>query len=140
MSFSQFVALLAFIATALPLGAIAMVAVLYGAIALGRVPVDAAMLFERHAGRVYCWAMVAILAAAILLIYGWSGRLLLLLVGASFLRAVLDLLPKLESLRAGAPVIAPDAVRTLARWRRIIAIGSALQWLAVLTVYTWQVL
>lgn len=135
MTFGQFIALLAFVATALPLGAIALVAALYVAIALGRVPADAAVLFERHAGRVYCWAMIADLAAAIILIYGWTGRLLLLLVVALFLRAVLDLLPRLEALRAGAPVITPAAVDKLARWRWIIAGASAIQWLAVLIVF-----
>jgi hypothetical protein len=140
MTFSQFLALLAFIATALPLGAIAMVAALYVAVAFGRVPADAVVLFERHAARVYCWAMIAILAAAILLIYGWTGRLLLLLVGASFLRAVLDVLPRLESLRTGAPVITPAAVDKLARWRRVIAVASVIQWVAVLIVYARLVL
>jgi hypothetical protein len=140
MTFSQFLALLAFIATALPLGAIGMVAALYGAVVFGRAPVDAAVLFERHAGRAYCWAMIAILAAAILLSYGWTGRLLLLLVGASFLRAVLDVLPRLEALRTGAPVIAPADLDRLAHWRRIIAAASVIQWVAVLIVYAQLVL
>lgn len=135
MSFGQFFALLAFVAAALPLGAIAMVTALYGAVALGRAPVEAAMLFERLAGRAYCWAMTGILAAAILLIGGWTARLLLLAVIAGFVRGVLDVLPKLDSLRSGAPVIAPAAVETLARWRRGIAGVSAAQFVVVLYVY-----
>jgi hypothetical protein len=135
MTFGQFLALLVFIAAALPLGAIAMVALLYGAVALGRAPVEAAMLFERLAGRAYCWAMTGILATAVLLIGGWTARLLLLAVIAGFFRAALDVLPKLDSLRSGAPVIAPAAVETLARWRRAIAAASAVQFVVVLYVY-----
>jgi hypothetical protein len=140
MSFGQFFALLAFVAAALPLGAIAMVTALYGAVALGRAPVEAAMLFERLAGRAYCWAMTGILAAAVLLIGGWTARLLLLGVIAGFVRGVLDVLPKLDALRSGAPVIAPDAVETLARWRRGIAGASAGQFVAVLYVFGQLVL
>ena len=135
MTFGQFLALLAFVAAALPLGAIGMIALLYGAVALGRAPVEAAVLFERLAGRGYCWTMVGILAAAILLIGGWTARLLLLGVAATFLRGALDVLPKLETLRAGGPVIAPPAVETLARWRLAIAVASAAQFAAVLYVF-----
>jgi hypothetical protein len=79
--------------------------------------------------------MTGILAAAILLIGGWTARLLLLAVIAGFVRGVLDVLPKLDSLRSGAPVIAPAAVETLARWRRGIAGVSAAQFVVVLYVY-----
>ena len=135
MTFGQFLALLAFVATALPLGAIGMVALLYGAVALGRAPVEAAMLFERLAGRGYCWAMTGILAVAILLIGGWTARLLLLAVVAGFVRGALDVLPKLDALRSAAPVIAPAAVATFARWRRAIAGASAAQFVVVLYVF-----
>lgn len=40
MTFGQFFALLTFIASALPLGAIGMVTALYGAVAFGRAPAD----------------------------------------------------------------------------------------------------
>jgi hypothetical protein len=140
MSFSQFLALLAFIAAALPLGAIALVTLLYGAVAIGRAPAEAAALFERHAGRLYCWAMIADLALAMLLINGWTVRLLLLAAGASFLRALLDVLPRLEALRAGAPPVAPVAGNALVRWRRIVAAACAVQWLTVLAVYVKLVL
>ncbi len=143
MTLSQFFALLAFLAAALPLGAIAMVALLYGAVALGRAPEEAATLFERHAGRVYCWSMIALLGLAFVLIGGWTVRLLLLAVAASFLRAVLDLLPKFAHLRADAPgmaAVAPVAADALLRWRRIVAGASVVQWLAVLTVYVKLVL
>lgn len=140
MTFSQFVALLAFLTSSLPLGAIAMVAALYAAVACGRAPVEAAMLFERLAGRIYCWTMIGILAVAFLVIGGWTARLLLVAVIASFLRGVLDLLPWLESLRSGGPVLEPAAVARLARWRMIIAGTSVAQWLAVLSVYVKLVL
>jgi len=140
MTFDRFLALLTFLVAALPLGAIALVTLLYGAVALGRAPVEAATMFERHAGRVYCWAMVGDLALAILLIKGWTDRLLLLAVAACFLRAALDLLPKLDSLRAATPVIAPVAGNALVRWRRVIAAASAAQWAAVLAVYVMLVL
>ena len=140
MSFGQFFALLAFVAAALPLGAIAMVTALYGAVTLGRAPVEAAMLFERLAGRAYCWAMTGILAVAILLIGGWTASLLLLAVIAGFVRGALDVLPKLDSLRSGAPAIAPAAVETLARWRRVIAAASAAQFVVVLYVFGQLVL
>jgi len=140
MTFSQFVALLAFLAAALPLGAIGMVASLYTAVAAGKAPVEAAMLFERLAGRAYCWTMIGILIVAFLVIGGWTARLLLLAVGASFLRAVLDLLPRLDALRAGGPVLEPDPVAGLARWRMIIAGASIAQWLAIFAVYVKLVL
>ncbi|MGD8810282.1 MAG: hypothetical protein PVG24_11800 [Gammaproteobacteria bacterium] len=140
MTFSQFVALLAFLSSSLPLGAIAMVAALYGTVALGRVPVEAAMLFERLAGRAYCWAMIGVLAVAFLVIGGWTARLLLLAVIASFLRGVLDLLPRLEALRSGGPVLEPASVARLAHWRRVIAGACALQWLVLLIVYVKLVL
>jgi hypothetical protein len=140
MTFSQFIALSAFLAAALPLGAIGMVGALYAAVAAGRAPVEAAMLFERLAGRAYCWTMIAILGVAFLLIGGWTARLLLLAVAATFLRAALDILPRLDSLRAGGPVIEPPAVARLARWRAIIAAASAAQWVAVLIVYVKLVL
>lgn len=140
MTFSQFVALLAFLTASLPLGAIAMVSALYTAAALGRAPVEAAMLFERLAGRAYCWAMIVLLAIAFLVIGGWTARLLLLAVIASFLRGVLDLLPRLESLRSGGPVLQPASLARLARWRATIAVASVLQWLALLVVYVKLVL
>lgn len=140
MTFGQFLALLTFIASALLIGAIGMVTALYGAVALGRAPVEAAMLFERLAGRAYCWTMIGILAVAILLTGGWTGRLLLLAVGAGFLRAVLDVLPRLDSLGSGAPAISPATVTRLARWRQGIAAASAVQWLAVLCAYVRLVL
>ncbi|MPY74482.1 MAG: hypothetical protein GEU87_09480 [Alphaproteobacteria bacterium] len=136
MTFGQFLALLTFIASALPLGAIGMVTALYGAVAFGRAPAEAATLFERLAGRAYCWTMIAILAVAILLTGGWTGRLLLLAVGAGFLRAALDVLPRLDSLGSGAPA----TVARLARWRQAIATASAAQWLAVLCAYVRLVL
>ena len=83
------------------------------------------------------------LVLAILLIKGWTDRLLLLAVAASFLRAVLDLLPKLEAMRAGAPIVmpvAPIAADALTRWRQIIAAVSTAQWVAVLAVYVMLVL
>lgn len=143
MTFDRFLALLTFLVAAFPLGAIALVALLYGAVALGRAPDEAATIFERHAGRVYCWAMFGDLVLAILLIKGWTDRLLLLAVAACFLRAVLDLLPKLESMRAGAPLaapVAPIAAGALTRWRQIIAAVSAAQWVVVLAVYVMLVL
>ena len=140
MTFDRFLALLTFLVAAFPLGAIALVALLYGAVALGRAPDEAATIFERHAGRVYCWAMIGDLVLAILLIKGWTDRLLLLAVAACFLRAVLDLLPKLESMRAGAPLVAPIAAGALTRWRQIIAAVSAAQWVVVLAVYVMLVL
>ncbi len=140
MTFDRFLALLTFLVAAFPLGAIALVALLYGAVALGRAPDEAATIFERHAGRVYCWAMFGDLVLAILLIKGWTDRLLLLAVAACFLRAVLDLLPKLESMRAGAPLAAPVAAGALTRWRQVIAAVSAAQWVVVLAVYVMLVL
>ena len=140
MTFGQFLALLAFVAAALPLGAIGMIALLYGAVALGRAPVEAAVLFERLAGRGYCWTMVGILAAAILLIGGWMARLLLLAVAATFLRGALDVLPKLETLRDGGPVIATPAMEKLARRRPTIAGSRAAQFPAVLYVFSRLVL
>lgn len=136
MTFGQFLALLTFIASALPLGAIGMVTALYGAVALGRAPAEAAMLFERLAGRAYCWTMIGILAVAILLTGGWTGRLLLLAVGAGFLRAALDVLPRLDSLGSGGPATVARQVR----WRQGIAAASAAQWLAVLWAYMRLVL
>lgn len=140
MTFGQFLALLTFIAPALPIGAIGMVTALYGAVAFGRAPVEAAMLFERLAGRAYCWTMIGILAVAVLLTGGWTGRLLLLAVVAGFVRGAIDVLQKLDSLRAGAPVIVPTAVETLARWRRAIAVASAAQFVVVLYVFGMLVL
>lgn len=136
MTFGQFLALLTFIASALPIGAIGMVTALYGAVALGRAPVEAAMLFERLAGRAYCWTMIGILAVAALLTGGWTGRLLLLAVGAGFLRAALDVLPKFDSLGSGGL----ESADRLARWRQVIAAASAVQWLAVLWAYVRLVL
>jgi len=140
MTFGQFIALLAFLTASLPLGTIGMVIALYAAVALDRAPAEAAMLFERLAGRVYCWAMIGLLGIAFLVIGGWTARLLLLAVIASFLRGVLDVLPRLESLRSGGPVIEPEAIARLARWRLIIAAASGIQWLAVFTVYAKLVL
>ena len=140
MTFSQSVALLAFLASSLPLGAIGMVLALYAAVALGRAPAEAAMLFERLAGRGYCWVMTGTLTLAFLLIGGWTARLLLLAVIASFLRGILDVLPWLEAQRAGGPVLEPAGVARLARWRVIIAAASAAQWLAVFIVYAKLVL
>jgi hypothetical protein len=140
LTFYEFIALLAYLAASLPLGAIGMVVALYVAVALGRAPIEAAMLFERLAGRAYCWTMIGILGVAFLVIGSWTARLLLLAVMASFLRGVLDLLPRLESLRAGGPVIEPEAIGRLARWRMIIAVASGIQWLAVFTVYAKLVL
>lgn len=140
MTLSQIVALLAFFSSSLPLGAIGMVAALYAAVALGRAPADAAMLFERLAGPGYCWAMIALLAVAFVLIGGWTPRLLLLAVIASFLRGVLDLLPWLESQRAAGPVLEPAAIARLARWRAIVALASGAQWVAVCIVYVRLVL
>ena len=137
MTFGQFLALLTFLATALPLGTIGMVTLLYAAVALGRAPAEAAMLFERLVGRGYCWTMIAVLAVAFLLTDGWTGRLVLLAVGAGFLRAALDVLPKLDALHAGTE---PGVIAALARRRRIIAIASAAQFLAVLYVYARLVL
>ncbi len=81
--------------------------------------------------------------ADFVLIGGWTVRLLLLAVAASFLRAVLDLLPKFAHLRADAPgmaAVAPVAADALLRWRRIVAGASVVQWLAVLTIYVKLVL
>jgi len=140
LTFYEFIALLAYLTASLPLGAIGMVIALYAAVALGRAPAEATMLFERLAGRAYCWAMIGLLGVAFLVIGGWTARLLRLAVIASFLRGVLDLLPRLESLRAGGPVIEPKDIDRLARWRGVIAAASGLQWLAVLTVYMKLVL
>jgi hypothetical protein len=84
--------------------------------------------------------MIGILAVAVVVIGGWTARLLLLLIIASFLRGVLDLLPRLEALRSGGPVIEPDDIERLAHWRVAIAAGSAVQWLLVLVVYAKLVL
>jgi len=140
MTFSQFVALLAFLTTALPLGAIATIALLYTAVAAGKAPGEAAMLFERLAGRAYCWTMIGFMGLGFLLIGGWTARLLLFAVAASFLRAILDILPRLESLHDSGMVVEPDGAARLARWRIIVAAASAAQWLAVLIVYVRLVL
>jgi hypothetical protein len=138
MSFDQFVALLAFLVTALPLGAIATVVALYGAVAFGRAPVEATMLFERLAGRAYCWTMIGFLAAAFLLIGGWTAKLLLLAIGFSFLRAILDLLPWLEKVHAGEAELASARILKIAPWASwpaLIAAAGTLQWIVLLIVY-----
>lgn len=140
MTFSQFVALLAFLAAALPLGAVGMVTVLYGAVALGRAPLEAAVLFERLAGRAYCWAMIADLGTAFLLIGGWTARLLLLAVIASFLRGVLDFLPWIEAAQDDGETERGSTAGRLMRLRAGIAVISAIQWLFVLVVYVRLVL
>jgi hypothetical protein len=84
--------------------------------------------------------MIGILGVAVVVIGGWTARLLLLAVIATFLRGVLDLLPRLEGLRSGGPVIEPDDIERLAHWRVAIAAGSAVQWLLVLIVYMKLVL
>ena len=140
MTFSQFIALLAFLSAALPLGALALVGLLYGAVAMGRAPVEAAMLFERFAGRSYCWAMIAILAVAFLTIAGWTAKLLLLFLIATFLRGALDLAPWLETQDAiGSTPYVTVAGRSVG-WRGVIAAASVLQWLILLTVYVKLVL
>lgn len=140
MTFSQFIALLAFLSAALPLGALALVGLLYGAVAAGRAPVEAAMLFERFAGRSYCWAMIAILVIAFLTIAGWTAKLLLLFLIATFLRGALDLAPWLETQDAiGSTPYVTVAGRSIG-WRGVIATASALQWLVLFTVYVKLVL
>lgn len=135
MSFDQFVALMAFLTIAMPLGAIATVASLYGAVAAGRAPVEATMLFERLAGRAYCWAMIGFLAVGFILIGGWSARLLLLAVGVSFLRALIDLLPWLERVRAGTVDLDSARILKWVSWPVVIAVAGAVQWLFLLVVY-----
>lgn len=135
MSFDQFVALMAFLTTALPLGAIATVASLYAGVATGRAPVEATMLFERLAGRAYCWAMIGFLAVGFILIGGWTARLLLLAVGVSFLRALFDLLPWLEKVRAGAADLESARLLKFAPWPIVITAACVVQWLLLLIVY-----
>lgn len=135
MSFDQFVALLAFLATALPLGAIATVTLLYVAVAMGKAPKEATMLFERLAGRAYCWTMIGFMAVAFVLIGGWTPRLLLLALGVSFWRALLDLLPWLEKVRAGDAELESPRILKYAPWPVVMAVACRLQWLVLLIVY-----
>jgi hypothetical protein len=135
MSFDQFVALLAFLTTALPLGTIATVTALYAAVAAGKAPKEATMLFERLAGRAYCWTMIGFMAVAFILIGGWTARLLLLALGVSFWRVLLDLLPWLERVRAGE--VALESARTLkyAPWPVLAAVACGVQWIVLLIVF-----
>ena len=135
MSFDQFVALLAFLTTALPLGAIATVIALYAAVAAGKAPKEATMLFERLAGRAYCWTMIGFMAVGFILIGGWTARLLLLALGVSFWRVLLDLLPWLERVRAGEVALESAWLLKYAPWPVLAAVACGVQWLVLLIVF-----
>ena len=143
MTFDQVSGVFALVLVALPLGAIALVAALYAAIVLGRMPETVADgladIFERVILRPYCWVMVTLLIVCVIFVAGWTERVLLGLVAMSFVAGIVDLLPRLRQLKQPRSIAAGSASKPLVGLRRLMAGASAGQWLIALVVYVRMV-
>ena len=99
MTLSQFYGVFVLVLAALPLGAIGLIAAVYGANAVGRLPDTVVDAVERHVLVPYCGAMAAILLLATILVGGWTERILCAVVAGVFFAAIHNFLPRFRALK-----------------------------------------
>ena len=140
MTLGQLYGVFVLVLAALPLGAIGLMAAVYGAHAVGRLPDSLVDAVERHLLLPYCGTMAAILLLATILVGGWTERILFAIVAGTFFAAIHNFLPRFRTLKddGGAAEPPDDGSRlrlSMSASRQVIAIVSAAQWLIVLIVY-----